>query len=210
MDRNQAIVLYQPILQQIAIKMVGSLADAEDIVQDTFLKWLTVNTEKIENTKAYLIRAVTNNCITHINTFKRKGDEYLCNLKSADLVDWYREKDFFKFDVENEVAAALNVINKRLEPLEKGVYILKELFDFEYEELQHIFDRRKDNCRQLFSRAKSKLSQESGKMKVEFSNSYSLENFKKACQLGSPDDIIKDVKQEINSKVKKSKKKILA
>lgn len=201
MNQNQAIALYQPILQQIAIKMVGSMADAEDIVQDTFLKWLTVNTEKIENTKAYLIKAVTNNCINHINSLKKKGEECLHNLNSADLIDWYKEKEFFKFDMENEVSFALNVVQRKLEPLEKGIYILRELFDFDYDELQLIFDKKKDNCRQLFSRAKDKLAQKSGKIRTDFSNTTFLEDFKKACHLGSPADIIKDVKKEINQKL---------
>lgn len=201
MNQSQAIALYQPLLQQIALKMVGSLADAEDIVQDTFLKWLSANTEKIENTKAYLIKAVTNNCINHLNTLKRKKDECLQNLNPADLIDWYKEKEFFKFDMENEISAALNVIQKKLEPMEKGIFVLRELFDFDYEELQLIFDKKKENCRQLFSRAKGKLAEETGKFKTDVSNSSILDNFKKACNFGSPADFIKEVKNEINLKI---------
>lgn len=199
MNQSQTIALYQPLLQQIAVKMVGSMADAEDIVQDTFLKWLSINTEKIENTKAYLIKAVTNNCINHLNTLKRKKDECLQNLNPADLIDWYKEKEFFKFDMENEISAALNVIQKKLEPMEKGVFVLRELFDFDYEELQHIFDKKKENCRQLFSRAKSKLAQETDKIKTDIGNTHILDNFKKACNFGSPADFINQVKQEVNS-----------
>ena len=201
MNKSQTIALYQPVLQQIAYKMVGSLADAEDIVQDTFLKWLTINTEKIENTKAYLIRAVTNNCLNHLETLKRKKDECLQNIKPAELIDWYKEKEFFNFDMENEIAAALDVIHKKLEPVEKGIYVLREFFNFEYEELQHIFDKKKDNCRQLFSRAKDKLSQETSKIKIDLPQTNLLESFKKACHFGSPADLIKNVKQEIMDKL---------
>ncbi|ELR72114.1 RNA polymerase ECF-type sigma factor [Fulvivirga imtechensis AK7] len=201
MNREQAIALYQPILQQIAMKMVGSLADAEDIVQDTFLKWLTIGGEKIENTKAYLITAVTNNCINHLNALKKKKDECLHNIHASELIDWYKEKEFFKFDLENEVSAALHVLHKKLEPVEKGIFVLRELFDFDYEELQHIFDKKKDNCRQLFSRAKDKLSQETSKIKNNLSpeNGF-IESFKKACNIGHPDELIHEVKQEINKK----------
>lgn len=197
MTHSQTISLYQPLLHQIAIKMVGSIADAEDIVQDTFLKWLTVNTEKIENTKAYLIRAVTNNCLNHLNTLKRKKDECLHNLNPSDLIDWYKEKEFFNFDMENEISAALNVLHKKLEPVEKGIFILRELFDFDYEELQHIFDKKKDNCRQLFSRAKEKLATETNKIKTDISASQFVDSFKKACNFGSPADIIKDLKAHV-------------
>ena len=201
MNHSQTISLYQPMLQQLAFKMVGSLADAEDIVQDTFLKWLSTNQDKIENTKAYLVRSVTNNCINHLNSLKRKKDECLQNLNPSDLIDWYREKDFFNFDMENEIAAALEVLQKKLEPIERGIFVLRELFDFEYEELQEIFDKKKENCRQLFSRAKTKLTLDTDKIKADVTHSHFLDNFKKACSFGSPADIIKQVKQEIHLKI---------
>lgn len=201
MNREQAIVLYQPVLQQIAMRMVGSMADAEDIVQDTFLKWLTLSGERIDNTKAYLIAAVTNNCINHLNSLKRKKDECLHNINASELIDWYREKEFFKFDIENEVSAALQIMHKKLEPVEKGIFVLRELFDFDYDELQVIFDKKKDNCRQLFSRAKEKLSQETSKIKDNFSPAGNfMDSFKKACDFGHAEDLINEVKQEINNK----------
>ena len=80
MTHTQAISLYQPMLQSIAYKMVGSIADAEDIVQDTFLKWLSVDHKRIDNTKSYLVRAVTNNCINHINSLNRKKNEFLDSI----------------------------------------------------------------------------------------------------------------------------------
>jgi DNA-directed RNA polymerase specialized sigma24 family protein len=61
MNNAQAIALYQPMLQAIAYNLVRCKADAEDIVQETFLKWLTLGPQKVENTKAYLITAVRNN-----------------------------------------------------------------------------------------------------------------------------------------------------
>ena len=67
MNQSQAIQLYQPTLRSIAYNLVRSRADADDIVQETFLKWLSIDSDKIQNTKAYLIKAVTNNCLNHLN-----------------------------------------------------------------------------------------------------------------------------------------------
>lgn len=200
MNQNQTIALYQPLLQSIAYKMVGSIADAEDIVQDTLLKWLTVDKEKIQNTKAYLITSVKNNCLNHLDKLKRKKDEYLHNLNPADLIDWYKEKEFFNFDLDTEVNNALAILHKKLEPLERGVFVLRELFDLDYEELQQIFDKKKDNCRKLFSRAKAKLSKET--TKVGEVDQSMISNFKKACQLGSTEDIINVVKKELQPQKK--------
>jgi len=199
MNHNQTITLYQPMLQSIAYKMVGSLADAEDIVQDTLLKWLTIEKEKINNTKAYLIRAVKNNCINHLDSLNKKKDECLHTL-NTELVDWYKEKELLKFDKENEVNAALNILHKKLEPLEKGIYVLREFFDFDYEDLQQIFNKKKDNCRKMFSRAKQKLSDT--QVKEKSTDQSLLQTFKKALNIDSPEVVIENIKGEIN-KVKK-------
>jgi len=197
MNQNQTIALYQPLLQSIAYKMVGSLADAEDIVQDTLIKWLTIDKDKINNTKAYLIKAVKNNCINHIEKLKKTKDECLHNLNPADIIDWYKEKELFKFDKDNEISAAINVLHKKLEPIEKGIFVLRELFDFDYEELQQIFDKKKDNCRKLFSRAKEKLAKETSK--VGHVDHSLIKSFKNACHIGSANDFIDKVKGEIKS-----------
>jgi len=194
MNQSQTIAHYQPMLQSIAYKMVGSIADAEDIVQDTLMKWLTIDTDKIKNTKAYLIRAVKNACINHIEKLKRTKDEYLQNFNPSDIIDWYREKEFFNFDLDNEVTAALNVLHKKLEPLEKGVFVLRELFDFDYDELQSIFDKKKENCRKLFSRAKEKLAKDNSK--YDSADRSFIDSFKTACKLGPTKDFIEEVKEQ--------------
>ncbi|MDH5610800.1 MAG: RNA polymerase subunit sigma, partial [Cyclobacteriaceae bacterium] len=68
MNRAETIQLYQPLLYSIALRMVGTLEDAEDIVQDTFEKWLSIDVESIHNTKAYLVRSVRNNCLQFLNS----------------------------------------------------------------------------------------------------------------------------------------------
>ncbi len=198
MDQTQTITCYQPLLHRLAMKMVGSWQDAEDIVQDTFLKWLTLDQEKINNTKAYLIKSVTNSCINHLNSLKRKKNEYLDALDPKDFIE---KLDFSYLDLEHEVSLALAVIQKKLEPVERAVYLLREVFNFEYDELQEIVNKKKDNCRQLFYRAKEKLSIETSKMSFETGKPAQLiESFKRACSIGEPLQLIEDLKSDINHK----------
>jgi RNA polymerase sigma-70 factor (ECF subfamily) len=188
------------LLQAIALKMVGSWEDAQDIVQDTFVKWLTVDQEKIQNTKAYLIRTVTNQCINHLNSFKTKKSEYLSQIKNSELLEKYREFEFPRFDLENELSEALAILHKKLEPVEKGIYLLREVFDFDYEELQKIFGKKKENCRQLFVRAKEKLTQETKKSKTQAVQPFQLlDTFKKACSSGYFSDFIYQLTHEEGS-----------
>ncbi|MDN5203652.1 sigma-70 family RNA polymerase sigma factor [Fulvivirgaceae bacterium BMA10] len=206
MSNDQTIALYHPVLYSIAIKMVGSLEDAQDIVQDTFLKWLTIDQEKIKNTKSYLIKTVTNKCINHLNALKNKKNDFLDTLNPGSLFEKYKESDFAKFDLENEISEALVTLHKKLEPLEKAIFILREVFNFDYEDLQDIFDKKKENCRQLLCRAKDKLSQESKKVKIEFNDhTHFLEGFIGACTSGKLSDFVSSLVNEIPFRFNKTK-----
>ena len=196
MNHEKTIILYRPMLQAIAYNLVRCKADAEDIVQETFLKWLTVGPQKVENTKAYLIRAVKNNCLNHLNTLKKKKEEVFSHHNWSELIERFKETSFAHLDFDVEIAKALKVLQSKLEPLERAVYVLKEVFDFDYETLQETLDKKKDHCRQLFCRAKKKLADESSKINFELPDAAKLlENFKKACYFGNAADLVDELKK---------------
>ena len=117
------------------------------------------------------------------------------------MAERYRESDFAKFDLENEIAAALAVVHKKLEPMEKSIYILREVFDVEYDHLQEIFDKKKENLRQLFSRAKEKINQEGRKLKdIEVKPSLFLQSFKTACNKGHIEQFVQHLKEDLSKK----------
>jgi len=192
MNPAAAITSYQPMLQAIAFRMVGCMHDAEDIVQDTFLKYLSIDHSKIDNIKAYLIKSVTNNCLNHLNSFKQKKKDYLESVKLPDL---FEKLDFSHLDIKHEMNVAMEVLHKKLGPLERGVFLLREGFDFEYDELQKIFDKKKDHCRQLVSRAKEKLSRETDKFSASrFDAEKYLQAINKASKHGNFDDLMDEIR----------------
>lgn len=196
MNHAQTITLYQPLMHQIAYNLLRCKADAEDIVQDTFIKWLSTEQEKIENTKAYLIQAVTNNCLSHLSKIKRKKEEYWDSIQLSELIVKFKESDFANIDFEKELAAAFKVIQAKLEPLERAAYLLKEVFDFDYEEIQKVLDKKADNCRQLFSRARKKLDKNPKKAIIN-PESNLFDSFKKACDMGNITDFVQHLKADI-------------
>lgn len=187
MNHSATIALYQPILQSIAVKIVGSIHDAEDIVQDTFLKYLSTDNSKIENIKAYLIKSVTNRSLNHVNASKQKKKDYLESVKLPEL---FEKIDFSHLDLKEEVTTALNILHKKLGPLERGLFLLREGFDFEYDELQDIFNKKKDHCRQLVCRAKEKLSKETEKFTLSFDVDKYFEAINKASQKGDFNELM--------------------
>lgn len=207
MTQAQTIALYQPTLQAIAMRILKCKADAEDIVQETFIKWLNAEQEKIQNTKAYLIKAVTNNCLSHLNAIKRKKEEYIENLHWPEFIEKFKETEFANIDIEGEVNKALHLLQNKLEPLERAVYLLKEVFDFDYKSLQDILDKKQEHCRQLVCRAKKKLEEER-----EYFNTVILpkkdaliENFNKACTMDNAADLIAHLRQDITRALAKKK-----
>lgn len=200
MNYEQTIILYQPVLKAIAYNLVRCKADAEDIVQETFLKWLTLGPQKIENTKAYLIKAVRNNCLSHLEALKKKKEELFSQHNIADLIGRFKETSFAHLDLDVEMAKALKVLHAKLEPLERAVYLLKEVFDFDYESVQEALDKRKDHCRQLLCRAKKKLDDETSKINFELPDTSKwIESFRKACHLGNPTELLDELKKEVAS-----------
>ena len=192
---------YQPMLRNVAMKIVGSIEDAEDIVQDTFEKWLTIDRKDIKNTKAYLIRSVSNNSVKFLTSLKNKiSHKTLTVDERFELVDRQQIKAFLNFDMDAQLGEAWQVLHKKLEPLEKSIYLMREVFSIEYEELQEIFDKKKEHCRQLFFRAKSKLEQDKIKFKADFPVPKLPLSFKKACELGSITEIIDELKRDISKK----------
>ncbi|MBL7872386.1 MAG: sigma-70 family RNA polymerase sigma factor [Cyclobacteriaceae bacterium] len=206
MNQSQAIVIYQPLLHQIAYNLLRCKADAEDIVQDTFVKWLSIDHKKIENTKAYLIKAVTNNCLKHLQTLKKKKEEYWDSIQLSELVVKFKESDLAHIDFEKELSAAFKVIQAKLEPLERAAYLLKEVFDFDYESIQKVLDKKADHCRQLFSRARKKLNDESDKIKISLPDTSQLfESFKNACYFDNAADFVQHLKSDIAGALQKKK-----
>lgn len=198
MTQAHAISLYQPLLQTIAYNLVRCKEDAEDIVQETFLKWLSIDSRQIENTKAYLVRAVTNNCLNHLNSLKKKKTEYLESIQVPDFLHKVMDTNLSKIDLDVNLREAFKVLNSKLEPLERAVFLLKDVFDFDYEAVQQMVDKKKDHCRQLVSRARKKLTEETSRIRFELPEAGRLlDSFKKACDGDNATDLIANLKSEL-------------
>jgi RNA polymerase sigma-70 factor (ECF subfamily) len=190
-SKEQAITLYQPLLQAIAMRILGSVSDAEDMVQDAFVKWLTIDTTKVRNARAYLVKTVTNNCLNHLESIQRKKDELMDSIPQ-----FFMEKWDYHLDIDKELSHALAKVHQKLEPLEKGIFLLREVFQLEYEEIQEIFQKKKDHCRQLLHRAKKKLHADPQPGNQLPSKGF-IHTFHKACQHGSLQELISEMKAEL-------------
>ncbi|NML22799.1 sigma-70 family RNA polymerase sigma factor [Pseudoflavitalea sp. G-6-1-2] len=144
----------RPLLTTYAYNITGSLEDSKDIVQDAFLKFMQIDTERIENKKAYLVRTVINLAINQKNRQQKLVDSYPGHwlpepvaTESADTI--LNRKEVLSY--------SLMVLLEKLNPKERAVFILKEAFDYDHEEIAEVLELSIENSRKLLSRAKSKL-----------------------------------------------------
>jgi RNA polymerase sigma-70 factor, ECF subfamily len=136
----------------IAYRMLGSVADAEDIVQEAWLRWDGADTD-VHNPRAYLTRTVTNLALNHLGSAAVRREEYVGPWLPEPLVT---EPDA-SHDVEQaeSVSLAMLVVMETLSPLERAVFVLKEVFGFPYAEVARVLERTEASVRQVGHRARS-------------------------------------------------------
>ncbi|OZB92176.1 RNA polymerase sigma factor SigJ [Paenibacillus sp. XY044] len=147
---------YRALLFKLAYQMTGSIADAEDAVQDVFFKACDIHPEKLKEPKAYLCKMVTNRCLDLQKSARRKREVYVgpwlpepIRTPEEDLQEKFVRRDLLSY--------AMLVLLERLTPTERAVFVLREALGFDYPEIAELLGKRETNCRMLMSRARSKL-----------------------------------------------------
>lgn len=152
---------YQRDLLKIAYRMLGSVADAEDVVQEVFLAAAGQNWDAIRNARAYLARMTTNRCLNVLQSGARRKERYMGPwlpepMPDEALASRQPEEDAVQRD---RIRYAMLVLLQTLTPLERAVFVLRESLGFSYGEMADMLDRTAASCRQLYSRARRKLGQ---------------------------------------------------
>ncbi|MCW7493809.1 sigma-70 family RNA polymerase sigma factor [Leptospira sp. 2 VSF19] len=135
----------------IAYRITGSYVDAEDIVQESYLRWLSADKELIQNHKSYLGSIAARLAFDLLKKASRKKETYIGPYLPEPIPEKVETMD------DEKINFAFLVILETLSPTERAVFILRELFDFEYESISTIVGKSVDNCRQIFSRARSAI-----------------------------------------------------
>lgn len=143
---------HRPTLFGIAYRMLGSVADAEDLVQDTWLRCSQVS-EPVTNPGGYLARTVTNLALNKLTSAAARREQYVGPWLPEPLVTLPDAAG--ELELAESVSLAMLVVLETLSPLERAVFVLKEIFRFSYREIAETLDRTETSVRQVGSRAKS-------------------------------------------------------
>jgi RNA polymerase sigma-70 factor (ECF subfamily) len=145
---------YRPLLFSIAYRMLGSAMEAEDIVQEAYLRYRTTPEAEIRSPRAFLSTIVTRLCLNQLQSARAQRETYIGPWLPEPILTDTREESGLE-----SISMAFLVLLESLTPLERAVFLLREVFDYEYAEVAKIVGREEAACRQLFSRAKKHLTE---------------------------------------------------
>jgi len=139
-------------LTGLAYRMLGSLAEAQDVVQDAYLRWLQADRERVANPHAYLSRTVTRLCLDHLKSGRARHEHYVGPWLPEPVLD---HAALAADDYANDLSMALMLTLERLSPLERASFLLHDVFDLDFDEVAEALGRSSASCRQLATRARA-------------------------------------------------------
>jgi RNA polymerase sigma-70 factor, ECF subfamily len=157
-SRPDPLTAHRSTLFGIAYRMLGSVADAEDIVQETFLRWRKQDATAIDVPKAWLIATATRLCIDQLRSARRRREEYVGIWLPEPLVQETAPAANEHAALADSLSMAFMLMLENLAPVDRAVFLLREAFDYEYTEISRIVDKSEAACRQIISRAKAQLT----------------------------------------------------
>jgi len=169
---------HRPKLFGIAYRMLGTVAEAEDAVQDTYLRWqqaleknsisldekaetnsAAVTTKRVDNPEAYLVTIITRLCIDNLKSARAKRESYIGPWLPEPLITEEAAGPEIQQELAETLSFAFMMLLEQLSPAERAVYILREAFNFKHQEIAEILGRSTADSRKLSSRARTHLNQ---------------------------------------------------
>ena len=141
----------------LAYRMLGSVADAEDILQDAYLRWRRVDIKTVSNADAFLTTIVSRLCLDRLKEARRQREIYVGPWLPEPLLNDPAIAVAPPNELASDISYALMLALERLSPLERAAFLLHDVFDMEFSEIADVLDRNEAACRQLASRARTNV-----------------------------------------------------
>jgi len=192
---------HRSLLFGIAYRMLGSVAEAEDMVQETFLRWQTHDVSQITSAKAWLSATVTRLSIDQLRSARRKRETYVGVWLPEPLLN---ESNGPPPSADKEMAladsltTAFLVLLETLSPVERAVYLLHEVFEYSYAEISGMVDKSEENCRQMFHRARKRVDLRQTRFSSDRTSGEKLTlRFLQACREGNTQQLVSLLTEDV-------------
>jgi RNA polymerase sigma-70 factor (TIGR02957 family) len=193
---TEAFVAHRNLLFTVAYEMLGSAADAEDVVQETWLRWVGVDHDTVRDKRAYLVRITTRQALGRLRTLRRRKESY--------VGPWLPEPLLTAPDVAEDaelaetVSMAMMLVLETLSPTERAVFVLREAFDVGYDEIAAAVDKSPAAVRQIAHRARQHVDARRPREVVSPTEvRAALEAFRHALETGDPQGLLDVLAPEV-------------
>jgi RNA polymerase sigma-70 factor, ECF subfamily len=198
MARTEDFEGYRSLLFSIAYRMLGSATDAEDIVQEAYLRWREVSEEEVRSPKSYLSAIVTRLSIDRLRSARVQREEYVGPWLPEPLVLEGTEEVPYTIELDESLSMAFLVLLESLNPVERAVFVLREVFDYDYEEISRIVGRSEANCRQIARRARQSVAARRPRFEHSPEQEKRLtEQFVEACLSGDMEQLVGMLSEDV-------------
>ena len=150
---------HRQMLFGIAYRMLGTVMDAQDMVQDTFLRWQRTPREEIQSPRGWLTTVITRLCINHLKSARVQRETYLGPWLPEPLMTAQEGQPDENSQLADSLSLAFLVLLETLTPTERAVFILREVLDCEFSEIASIVNRSEVNCRKILTRARKHVEE---------------------------------------------------
>ena len=198
-ELSRLYVEYKSLLFSLAYKMTGSVADAEDVVQDVFIKLNGYEVMHNRNIKAFLCKMVTNRCLDLLKSSRNKRELYVGMWLPEPLTSIEKEP-LQEIMMKSNVSYALLVLFEQLNPIERAIFILREVLEYDYETIAEIVQKKENNCRKILSRVKKMLPELEKQMALEQVNTdieQVITNFVRAIEQGNITQLMDVLREDV-------------
>lgn len=190
-DANETFESYRPLMFAIAYRMLGSAMDAEDIVQEAYLRYQKA--DEVRAPKALLTTIVTRLCLDQLKSAREQRERYIGPWLPEPLITTPLD------DRDESISMAFLILLENLSPVERAVFLLREVFDYDYREIAEIVGKEEAACRQSFHRAKTHVAEHRPRFPASHEQHQEmLERFMQACAAGELDGLTSLLAEDVS------------
>jgi RNA polymerase sigma-70 factor, ECF subfamily len=187
----------RPYLLSLAYRMLGTMADAEDLVQETYVRWNQATAEEIRSPRAFLTTVLTRLAINHLASARVRREQYVGPWLPEPVVT---AKIADPVELSESVTMAFLVLLERLNPLERAVFLLRVVFDYSHQEVAEMVGRSEQACRQALRRAKQAVGERRPRFRPGPGVAENLmAQFGQAVQQGDLDGLVRLLHEDITA-----------
>ncbi len=198
-DNTEIFEELRPRLTGLAYRMLGSVSDAQDAVQDTYLKWATYHGPAIETPAAWLSRVCTNGCLDRLKAAHRTRVDYVGPWIPDQIQTDYQAGPEERVEIASSLTTAFLLLLERLTPKERAAYLLHDIFGMPFDEVAAVLDLQPGNCRKLATRARAFVTEGNVRhIPDEARQSELLAAFQSALKTGNADDLAHVLRADAN------------